>query len=69
MTQQQTPGFVDVIKSVLASFFGVQSSKKRERDFTHGKPIHYILVGLLATVLFVLTIWGVVSLVLHLADV
>ena len=69
MTQQQPPGFVDVIKSVLASFFGVQSSKKREQDFTYGKPMHYILVGLLATVLFILTIWSVVSLVLHLADV
>ena len=69
MTQQQPPGFVDVIKSVLASFFGVQSGKKRERDFTHGKPIHYILVGLLATVLLILIIWSVVSLVLHLAGV
>ena len=69
MTQQQPPGFVDVVKSVLASFFGVQSSKKRERDFTHGKPIHYIVVGLLATVMFILIIWSVVSLVLYLAGV
>ena len=69
MTQQQPPGLVEVIKSVLASFFGVQSSKRRERDFTHGKPIHYILVGLLATVLFILIIWSVVSLVLYLAGV
>lgn len=68
-TQQQSPGFVEVIKSVLSSFFGVQSSKKHQQDITRGKPVHYILTGLAFTVLFVLTIWGVVSLVLHLAGV
>ena len=39
--------------SVGAAFFGVQSSKNRERDFTHGKASHFIAVGLIATVAFV----------------
>jgi len=49
--------------------FGVQSSRKREEDFMHGKPSQYVIIGLLVTVLFVLTIWGVVSLVMKLAGV
>ena len=69
MSEQQHPNFFTIFKSVIASFFGVQSAKNRERDFTHGKPVHYIAVGLLMTVLFILTVWGVVSLVLHLAGV
>ena len=62
-------GFWEVLKSVLSAFFGVQSRRNRERDFRHGKPIHFIVVGLLATLLFVLTIFGVVRLVLWLAGV
>ncbi len=69
MTEQQHPGLLNVFKSVMAGFFGVQSSKNRERDFTHGKPIHYIIVGLVFTVIFILSVWGVVSLVLRLAGV
>jgi len=49
--------------------FGVQSSKNRERDFTKGKPIHYVVVGLLFTVIFILTLVGVVKLVLHFSGV
>ena len=61
----ETPGLIDVFKSVLASFFGVQSEKNRARDFTHGRPMQYVVVGLLLTGLFVLGIWGVVLLVLR----
>ncbi len=58
-----------VLGSVLASMFGVQSSRKREEDFTHGKPSQYVIVGLLVTVVFMLAIWGVVSFVMKLAGV
>ena len=44
-------------------------SRKREQDFTHGKPSQYIIIGLLVTVVFILTLWGVVSLVMKLAGV
>jgi hypothetical protein len=67
--QAQTPSFISVLWSVMASMFGVQSARRREADFTHGKPMHYILVGLLVTVVFILTVWGVVKLVLGLAGV
>jgi hypothetical protein len=61
--------FFQVILSVLASFFGVQSNEKRERDFTYGKPEHYIVAGLLMTLIFILLIWGIVKLVLSSAGV
>jgi hypothetical protein len=57
------PTLWQVIGSVLASFFGVQSSKNRERDFKHGKAAHFIVVGLLATATFV----GLVILLVRLA--
>lgn len=56
-----------VIASVLASFFGVQSSHKHQEDFTKGSPLTYILVGLGATIVFILTVWGVVQWVLSAA--
>jgi hypothetical protein len=54
-----------VIASVLASFFGVQSSTNRARDFTHGKPAVFIAVGLAMTAAFVLIVILVVRLVLR----
>ena len=56
-----------VIRSVAASMIGVQSSKKHEEDFTRGKASSYIITGIIATVLFVLAIWGIVMLVSSLA--
>ena len=67
---QGRPGrqsFISVLGSVLASMFGVQSNRKREEDFTHGKPSHYILVGLLVTLVFILAVWGVVQVVMRAA--
>ncbi len=55
-----------MLKSVLAAFFGVQSNRNRERDFRHGRPVQFIAVGLLATLLFVLVMWGLVQLFLAL---
>ena len=57
----------DTVVSVLFAALGVQSNKARERDFTHGKPSHFIILGVVFTALFVLTILGVVKLILHLA--
>jgi hypothetical protein len=65
--ERKSPSLLQVLGSVLASMFGVQSSRKREEDFTHGKPSQYIIIGLAVTVIFVLTVWGVVSLVMKLA--
>ena len=64
----QSPGrqsLGSVIHSVLASMFGVQSSGKHAEDFSKGSVFSYALVGLAATVLFVLTVWGIVKLVVN----
>lgn len=58
-----------VIISVLASLFGVQSGRNRERDFTQGRPWVYVVVGIMVTVAFVLSVWFVVKLVLKSAGV
>ena len=55
--------------SVLAAFFGVQSSANRERDFTRGKASHFILLGVLATVLLIALLVGLVKLATSLAGV
>ena len=55
------------MKSTLSAFIGVQSNANRERDFKHGKMSHFIWMGLLFALLFVLTLIGVVQLVLHFA--
>ena len=63
------PSLLDVLYSVLASMFGVQSNRNREKDFTHGRPYQYIIIGLLVTTVFILIVWGVVQLVMKLAGV
>ena len=65
----QEPGLLAHVGSVLAAFFGVQSNKARERDFTKGKPSTYIILGIILTIVFILLIFGVVKLVLSLAGV
>ena len=53
-----------VVMSVFAMAIGVQNRKNRERDFTHGNPMVFIIARLIFTALFVLTIVSVVYLVL-----
>lgn len=65
---EPTPGkqtLWQTIASVAASFFGVQSSKNRERDFTRGKASHFIAVGFVATVVFILLVVLAVRLALR----
>jgi len=59
----------EMLQSVLSAALGVQSSKNRARDFSRGKPSHFIILGVLFTALFVLVIFAVVQLVLHLVGV
>ncbi len=54
------------LKSVLAAFFGVQSTKQRERDFEQGKFSHFVVIGLILTLGFIAMVWGGVQLMLHL---
>jgi hypothetical protein len=68
MDEDKPPTLLQTIGSVLASFFGVQTAKNRERDFKKGSAQTFILVGIAMTVLLVLTILIIVKIVLHNAD-
>ena len=46
---QKPPTFWQMLHSVMAAAFGVQSGRNRARDFSHGKPVHFIMLGLLFT--------------------
>ena len=64
--QDESPvGPLQIISSVFAAAFGVQSSKNRERDFKQGRFINFVIAGILGTALFVGTVYLVVSTVLE----
>ena len=68
-SDNKPPTFWQVLHSVMAAAFGVQSAKNRTRDFTHGKPAQFLLLGLLFTGVFALTLFAIVKLVLYFAGV
>lgn len=68
-TEKREPGLWDVTKSVLAAGLGVQSRKNYERDFTHGKPWQYVVIGLVGVGIFIAILISVVLTVLSIAGV
>lgn len=68
-TDDHKPTLLQVVGSVLAAAFGVQSSKNQERDFKHGKARNFIIAGIVFTVIFGLTVFTLVRTVLSGAGV
>lgn len=58
------PGWLAVLLSVIAAFFGVQSRRNYQRDFTSGRYWPYIFAGLILALSFVLLVYGLVRLAL-----
>lgn len=54
-------GVLATIASVLAAFFGVQSSRVRQRDFTGGSPALFLITALALTAGFVLVLYAIVQ--------
>ena len=54
-------GFWAVVQSVLAAGIGGQSRANKERDFKQGKPLHFIVGGLIGTLIFMLAVWMLVQ--------
>lgn len=50
-----------IAQSVGAALLGVQSSKNRKRDFQTGKPMHFIIGGVIGTLVFI----GVILLIVQ----
>lgn len=58
------PGLLASILSVIAAFFGVQSDANRKRDFKHGNPVLYIVIGIVMAALMVVGLLAIVNWVL-----
>lgn len=63
-TQDEKMGLWDIIRSVFAAGLGVQSSKNRERDFKQGNAKVFFVAGLIFTVIFIGSVYGIVQMVL-----
>ncbi|MBU3725704.1 MAG: DUF2970 domain-containing protein [Burkholderiaceae bacterium] len=57
-------GFLQTLTAVLWSFFGVRKGRDHDRDMASLNPVHVIITGVIAGVLFVLTLVMVVRMVL-----
>jgi len=55
---------LQVAQSVAAALIGVQSSRNRHRDFSTGKPLHFVVGGIIGTLLFITLVWLLVQYVL-----
>lgn len=62
--EDKAPTIFQVFASVSAAFFGVQSSKNKQRDFKHGNHKVFIVVGLCMTAIFLATVISIVQFVL-----
>ncbi|WP_111656509.1 DUF2970 domain-containing protein [Isoalcanivorax indicus] len=62
--EQDKPNVFQVIWSVLAALFGVQSGRNRERDFRQGKASDYIIVYVFLVVALVVGMILTVNIVL-----
>ena len=62
--EQRPLTFWEVLGSTLAAAIGVQKKVNKERDFTRGNPLHFIIAGIIFTTVFVLAVVLVVKLVL-----
>jgi hypothetical protein len=58
-------GLLRAVGAVAASFFGVRGRKEHEADLAQLRPVHLVLVGLLMSLVFVLSLFGLVTLVLR----
>jgi len=67
--KKKEPSLLDVTRSVMWAFLGVQKSKNHERDFKYGKPSQYIFIGLIGVAIFITILIMLVKLALSLAGV
>lgn len=61
--EEQDLTLLQVMGSVFAAGFGVQSKENKVRDFSRGKPLHFIVAGLAFTIAFLVALITVVNLV------
>ena len=57
--------FFNAIKSVMAAFVGVPKKKNLEDDCTQNRATPFIVAGILMAIIFVISIYTVVQLILN----
>ncbi|VAW52249.1 hypothetical protein MNBD_GAMMA05-128 [hydrothermal vent metagenome] len=55
----------EIMASVIAASFGVTTQANRERDFKQGNFIHFVIGGIVFTILFVLLLVGIVMTIMY----
>lgn len=53
--------WIRAFASVFAAFFGVQSDENRKRDFEQGRFSVFVVAGIALTLVFLLTVYGLVT--------
>ena len=64
MKDKQSASIGQIMGSVFAAMFGVQSDENRERDFQATNPKAFIIGGVIFTVAFIATVITVVNIVI-----
>ena len=62
--EKQSLTFFEVLGSTFAAAIGVQSKANKNRDFSQGKPLHFIFSGIIFATVFVVSVVAVVRTVL-----
>ncbi len=57
--------YFKIAKSVLSAMIGVQKKKNLEEDFSQHSAMPFIIVGIIMVLVFLVSIWVVVQLVLN----
>lgn len=60
---QRPMSFLATVKAVLWSFFGVRKNSAYVEDTAKLNPLHVIIAGVIAAVIFILTLLSVVKMV------
>jgi hypothetical protein len=58
---QRKASFVATVKAVLWSFFGVRKRSDYEKDAQQLNPVHVIIAGIIAAIIFVATLLLIVK--------
>jgi len=56
--------FWKILQSMFAALLGVQSESNRQRDFNFGKPQHFIVAGIVTTIILILLLKTIATLVI-----
>ena len=64
LAAQRKGSFLQTMRAVAWSFFGIRKGSEYEKDVGQLNPVHVIIAGVLGALLFVLALVGIVNWVL-----